>query len=90
MKKVFVYLGFGYLLEELDLSNYEGDSIKLDEVCYMCLLSNKGNIIPYDEMDLEDDDRFILCDISMYNDELDENLYYFCVENFHAENIEVY
>lgn len=90
MKKVFVYPGFGYLLEELDLSNYEDDSIELDEICYMCLLSNKGYIIPHDEMDEEDDDRFVLCDISMYNDEFDENLYYFCIENFQAENIEVY
>ena len=97
MKKVYVWQGFGYFLDELDLSNYEENVICLDELCYKCLINGLGDIIPYGPLTIDEtaeyveNERYVLCDISMYDDNMDfgENMYFMNIENLKAVNIEV-
>ena len=97
MKKVYVWQGFGYFLDELDLSNYEENVICLDELCYKCLINRLSDIIPYGPLTIDEtakyaeNERYVLCDISMYDDNMDfgENMYFMNIENLKAVNIEV-
>lgn len=97
MKKVYVYPGYGYSLEELDLSNYEGSLIAIDEIVYKCLMLGLGDITPAgalneeERQEYEENERYILIDISMcdIDNNFNENMFYFNVENMKAENIDI-
>lgn len=96
-KKVYVWPGYGYYLEKLDLSNYEENVICLDELCYKCLINGLGDITPYGPLtseeveEYENNEIYVLCDISMYDDdkEFSENMYFMNIENLKAINIEI-
>lgn len=95
-KRIFVYPGVGYTLQELNLHDYDSDSIAINEIAFLCYCQNKGYLIPFNELNNDEiseyfnDERFVYCDISEYleNNNI-ENQYFLCIENMRVENIEI-
>lgn len=96
-KKIYVWCGSGYRLDDVDLSTYENDDICIDELCYLCKRQGIGWIIPFNELSsdeikqYENDESFAYCDISNYlENSSEENQYFMCIQELKAFNIEIH